>query len=267
MQAPGAQLGTSAPQQHVQSTQQPQHAHLTPIVVPPSFPYNLASPNTPMTAISGASSPRGLVSPGLSTPGSTYGGSLWGDESSTSSLELSANFGPSSYPGPSVTFTNIHRPTSGLDIKPSKRRRSESKPDISKPSSVGSFNSHTSSDRPVVSRTISDNSSTGTSQVHAVPIVPPQPTHQARQSSEASEHFAATLILGLTKSGLRSSLEQSLGLGDDGLEEMREDLAIVFERWRARRSRRGMRSAQAVLEQGMQRVTIAPNTALPVSKT
>jgi hypothetical protein len=260
MQAPGGQLGTSAPQQHIQSTQQPQHPHVTPIVVPPSFPYNLASPNTPMTAISGASSPRGLVSPGLSTPGSTYSGSLWGDESSTSSQELSANFGPSSYPGPSGTFTNIPRPTSGLDIKPSKRRRSESKPDVFKPSSVGSISSNTSSDRPGIPRTISDSSS-----LNAAPPIHPEQTHQTRVRSEASEHFAATVLLGLTKSGLRPSLEQSLALGDNGLEEMREDLAIVFERWRARRSRRGIRSAQTVLEQGMQRVTIAPNTGVPVS--
>ena len=72
--------------------------------------------------------------------------------------------------------------------------------------------------------------------------------HGQSQPGQAGLFFATTVIVALSMSGLTETLNAQLGMSSDELEEIRGELAGVYERWR--------------LEKGLRGVTIAPSPVI-----
>ena len=135
------------------------------------------------------------------------------------------------------TVMNMRSQTPLPRSNPAKRRKSEPEPE-----EFRARETTTTSERPTIRRTISDNSTLPPRMSPSPPPVPdiPRNYRQKQKPSDAGKFFASTVIYGITSSHVMGALQQSLDIGREDLEEMREALAGVFDKFKIERDLRNM---------------------------
>ena len=240
-------------------------------------------------SVSGQSSPNVAFSPSLSTPGLGYCDTsfMWTPDISEPSRPASRG---GRKPRASSSSTSISMMTSVSGVRrpstnalalappvepkkngpsPSKRRKSELDLEDFRPKDVaglgmdiGPSQRASHAERPKARRTTSD--SAAMAQAHrpesrspTPPPVPDLPAKYRRTASSKGMFFASNILFAMSKEQnehVASTLKQHLGVGDEELKAMQEDLAAVFDRW--------------AMERGMGHVSLDSNNGdVPVSDT